>query len=88
MTARWRKTPRPKGLRGIGSNPGYELREGEKVLIRVGAACDMGQFIPKGWYWAGFGQNTSDSLVKTAEQAKANADAWFKANRVLIAAAK
>ncbi len=80
MTARWRKTPRPRGLAGIGFNQGYQLRDGDRVLISVGAACDMGQATPKGWFWAGMGQNSCDQLVKTAEIAKAAADAWYKAN--------
>lgn len=84
MTARWRKTPRPTGLRGIGFNQGYQLRDGEKVLINVNAASDLGSVTPKGWFWAGLGQNSCGKLVKTAEQAKADADAWFKANRATL----
>lgn len=82
MSARWRKTPRPRGLAGIGFNQGFELRDGRYVLLRVSAACNLGEVRPKGWYWAGLGQNSCQSLKNTAELAKADADAWYKAHKV------
>ena len=78
MAARWRKTPRPGGLRNIGFTQGFELTENSKVLLSVNAAYDMGRHIPRGWYWAGLGQNSCQQLCATKEEAKAQADAWFK----------
>jgi hypothetical protein len=74
QVARWRKTPKATGLRAV-----LQRRVGGKVIIRVSWAESFDAKRPKGWYWAGLGHNTSESLVATAEEAKANADAWHKA---------
>lgn len=80
--ARWRKEPRETGLRSIGAGPrGYELRLGDDVILSV--RPDGGNWARplKGWFWVGMGQNTCRSLCATVEEAKAQADAYYKANR-------
>ncbi|WP_454056832.1 hypothetical protein [Cupriavidus sp. Marseille-Q8015] len=79
--ARWRRTPRQRGLAGVIQMRGYQLRVGERVLISVSYASTLGDGANGGWYWAGMGQNTCSQLLKTAEEAKAAADAWYKANK-------
>lgn len=81
MTARWRKEPRETGLRSIGAAPrGYELREGENILLAVRPYGGNWARPLDGWYWVGMGQNTCRRLRATAEEAKAEADAFYKAN--------
>lgn len=84
MAARWRKQPPETGLRSIGARPrGYELRDKGEELMYVSPAGGGWSMDLKGWYWVGFGINTYNTkpLFKTAEEAKADADAYFKANR-------
>lgn len=81
--ARWRKEPHETGLRSIGAQPrGYELHQNGEVLIYVSPAGGGWQAPLKGWYWYGFGVNTYNTkpLFKTAEEAKADADTYYKAN--------
>jgi hypothetical protein len=83
--ARWRKQPSEGGLRSIGQGPrGYELRQDGEVIIAVHAygGSALGGSL-KGWYWYGMGVNTCNTkpLFKTKEEAKADADAHYKANR-------
>lgn len=80
QVARWRRTPRASGLAGIGQMPGYQLRIGQRVIISVSHAASLGS-TPAGWFWYGMGHNTCKQLLKTAEEAKAAADAWYKANK-------
>lgn len=80
--ARWRKEPRETGLRAVGAAPrGYELRRGDDTIMWV--CPDGGNWARplRGWYWVGMGQNTCNDLKATAEEAKAEADAYFKAHR-------
>ena len=83
MSARWRKTPSEGGLRSIGQSPrGFELRDGDEVLIYVSAFGGSALGGPlRGWYWCGFDINTINTkpLFKTKEEAKADATAYFKA---------
>lgn len=82
MAARWRKQPNETGLRSVGQSPrGYELREGGEVIIHVAPSGGGWSNPLRGWYWYGMGQNTHKDLYKTAEEAKANADAYFKKHR-------
>ncbi len=80
---RWRKEPNETGLRSVGQCPrGYELRDGEEILIHVSADGGGWQRPLAGWYWYGADMRGKDSgRFKTAEEAKANADAYFKANK-------
>lgn len=81
-SARWRTTPKAKGLARIGQGPtGVQLRVGTKVLIHVAPAMSYPGRSITGWYWYGFGQNTSGSPCETLEQAKAEAVAFYKANK-------
>ena len=82
--ARWRKEPRETGLRSIGAAPrGYELRVDGEDVLRVRPAGGNWARKLEGWYWVGMGHNTYNEkpLFATAEEAKADADAYFKANR-------
>lgn len=82
QVARWRKTPRETGLRSIGAAPrGYELRLGDDVILWVNPSGGNWARPLEGWYWVGMGQNTSRNLKATAEEAKAEADTFYKANR-------
>ncbi|WP_227461626.1 hypothetical protein [Cupriavidus pauculus] len=81
QVARWRRTPRQRGLAGVIQKRGYQLRIGDRVLISVAYASTLGAGGRGGWYWAGMGQNTGNQLLKTAEEAKVAADAWYKANK-------
>ena len=80
-SARWRTTPKAKGLARIGQGPtGIQLRLGSHVLIHVAPAMAYPGRTITGWYWYGLGQNTSGSACETLEQAKAEATAYYKAN--------
>lgn len=84
--ARWRKQPSEDGLRSIGQAPrGYELRLNGDVLVHV-VACGGGALLGplRGWYWYGFDTNTyrTKPLFETAEDAKADADAFYKSMSV------
>jgi len=84
MTARWRNEPSETGLRAIGQRPrGLQLRENGSVLITVSPYGGGWRGPVAGWYWVayGFDINTCNELASTKEEAKAQADAWFKANR-------
>lgn len=80
--ARWRKQPSETGLRSIGQGPrGYELRLDGEELIHVspiGGGALNGPLL--GWYWYGLGRNTYTERepFKTKEEAKADADAFYK----------
>ena len=82
--ARWRKQPNETGLRSIGQGPrGYELRLDGDVLIHVAAAGGAALNGPlRGWYWCGLDRNTysEGKMFKTKEEAKADADAFYKSN--------
>lgn len=81
-TARWRSTPRRKGLASIGQGPtGIQLREGTKVVIQVAPVLSYPGKQITGWYWYGFGQNTAHAPRETLEEAKADAVAYYKANK-------
>ena len=82
--ARWRKQPHETGLSSVGASPrGYELRIGEEVLIHVAPAGGGWMSDLRGWYWYGMGINTYQKkpLFKSAEEAKADADAFYRANK-------
>ena len=79
--ARWRKQPRETGLRSVGARPrGYELRKDGEDLISVSPAGGGWASPLRGWYWVGYGINTYNTkpLFDTAEDAKADADAYYK----------
>lgn len=85
--ARWRSTPRLKGLAAIGQGPrGVELRANEVTLITVAPHYGGGHRIVTGWYWYGMGQNTCGSPVATLEEAKAQATKFYKDNKDALAA--
>lgn len=80
--ARWRATPKAKGLARIGQGPtGIQLREGTKVVIQVAPALSYPGKQITGWYWYGLGQNTASTLRETLEEAKADAMAYYKSVR-------
>lgn len=86
MTARWRKQPREQGLEGVVQlERGYELREDGKTILSVGPVTKMWGREITGWMFSGSvdGQyvNTFDTPAATKEEAKAQADAWYKAHR-------
>jgi len=81
QVARWRRTPRESGLRAVVQRRGYQLRLGEQVLITVGWTQPYGTAANGGWIWYSMGQNTHATKHRTAEEAKAAADAWYKANK-------
>ncbi len=74
--ARWRKQPNEPG-RVCQSPRGYELRVGGEVVLCV-APLYRGE---GGWYWYGMGQNTCQNPAATKEEAKAQADAFYRANK-------
>lgn len=82
MAARWRKQPNEKGLARVCQSPRVdELWENGKRLMYTAFASkrhghnDM-------WYWVGLGQNTfGKRMFATKEEAKADAAAFYKANR-------
>jgi hypothetical protein len=82
MAMRWAKQPDEKGLAGVCQFPrGWELREHGRVQIAV-APIDRKC---SAWYWYGHGENTSYRPVATAEEAKAQAAAHYKAVRAVSA---
>lgn len=86
MTARWRKQPREQGLAGVCQlERGYELRENGKTILSVGPITSMWGRETLGWMFSGSIDghyvNTFDTPVATKEEAKAQADAWYKAHR-------
>lgn len=86
VTARWRKQPKATGLAGMGQGPrGMQLREGDKLIISV-AVIQAFWDRKTGWYWYGLGKNTSDEPCATMEEAKAQADAYYKAFQKLNSA--
>lgn len=91
MSARWRKTPDERGLASVGQGPrGFELREDGERLIDVNAVGGSWRGPLKGWYWCGLGVNTYNTkpLFPTAEAAKADADAYYKAAKKAIRSTK
>lgn len=78
--ARWRRTPRERGRIAVVQRRGFQLRLGDRVLLTVGWAQPYGAGVNGGWIWYGMGQNAHATRHKTAEDAKAAADAWYKAN--------
>lgn len=78
--ARWRKQPNEGGLRSIGQCPrGFELRLGGEVIIRVWPNGGGWSRPLDGWHWTGLGvTGTGSGKFSTAEEAKANADAYYK----------
>jgi hypothetical protein len=86
VTARWRKQPKATGLAGMGQGPrGMQLREGDKLIISV-AVIQAFWDRKTGWYWYGLGKNTCDEPCATMEEAKAQADAYYKAFQKLNSA--
>lgn len=82
--ARWRKEPHESGLASIGAGPrGYELWKGDEHLISVSAAGGSWRGPLRGWYWCGMGVNTyhTKPLFKTADEAKEDAAAFYKAHK-------
>lgn len=80
-SARWRTTPKAKGLARVGQGPtGVQLRLGEQVLIHVAPAFSCPGRTITGWYWYGLGQNTSGNARETLEQAKTEAAEFYKAH--------
>lgn len=80
--ARWRSTPRQKGLAGIGQGPrGVELTRGGQVIIHVAPVLERERLVT-GWYWYGLGMNTSSSPRGTLEEAKAEANDFYKAQKL------
>lgn len=84
MMMRWRKKPLEKGfgLKFFKGAKGYELCEGNDVLVRVMFDPGWKSVRPPGWFFVGDidgkRMNTCDTLVSTAEEAKENADAWVR----------
>ena len=78
--ARWRRTPREGARVAVVQRRGSQLRLRDKVLLTVGWAQPMGVATNGGWIWYGMGQNTHATMHRTAEDAKAAADAWYKVN--------
>jgi hypothetical protein len=82
MAARWRKEPGLTGLARVVQGPrGYELCENGKRLMWVSFASKRYGHNGK-WYWGGMGQNTFGTrMFDTKEEAKADANAYYKANK-------
>lgn len=80
--ARWRSTPKAKGLARVGQGPtGIQLREGTTVIIQVVPKYAYPYRTREGWYWYGLGQNTCNSPCATIEEAKAEASAFYKTHK-------
>ena len=78
MAKRWRKQPNETGLSRVGQSPrGYELRENNEIIAHVAPRMKNTVTIA-GWYWYGFGQNTSDHLVQTAGECKSQVKEYIK----------
>lgn len=77
--ARWRKEPLGTGLSSVSQTErGLQLREGDEVVLHVDALLSNGRDVV-GWYWYGLGKNTYASPKKTMEEAKIEANAFYKA---------
>jgi hypothetical protein len=82
VTARWRKQPDEKGrARSFQTQRGLQLREGTKVVINVAPYSDSRGRSVDGWYWYGMGRNTCKEPCATIEEAKAQADAFYKESK-------
>ena len=82
MAARWRRQKRATGLAGVCQGTrGFELWDGNECLAHV-AVTNRDRYADGPWYWYGFGQNTCGSPVPTAKEAKAQAMACYKQQRV------
>jgi hypothetical protein len=81
---RWRKKPLEKGfgLKFFKGAKGYELCDGDDVLVRVVWDPGWKSVRPPGWFFVGDidgeRMNTCDTLVSQVEEAKENADAWVR----------
>ena len=83
MAMRWARQPNETGLRRVAQWPrGWELREHGEVQMHV-APLDRRC---SAWYWYGHGKNTCDTPATTAEEAKAQAAAHYKAVRAVVSA--
>jgi len=78
--ARWRQQPKMQGLAGVTQGVrGAELRLGEEVLITVSPIIrGLNASQVSGWYWSGLGKNTARTPKSTLEDAKAEADSYYK----------
>lgn len=89
MAMRWKKNPRPTGLRAAGAGPqGSTLRDGDKEFARAYALRRQHQTI--GWYWVARNdahgvphENTCNEPV--ADEATAKADALAYVRKHLVA---
>ena len=78
MAMRWARQPHETGLRRVVQGPrGWELREHGKVQMHV-APLDRQC---SAWYWYGHGENTASRPAATADEAKRQAAAHYKAAR-------
>ena len=77
MRLRWKKNPRPTGLRRTFSGPrGSKLHDGMIEYARVNAL--RRGFCCVGWYWVAFGVNTCNEPCAEESEAKAQAMAFVK----------
>lgn len=84
--ARWRSTPRLKGLAAVGQGVrGVQLRANDNTLITVAPLYTGDYRTVAGWYWYGMGQNTHASPVATLEAAKAEATKFYQDNKRALA---
>lgn len=80
--ARWRSTPRLKGLAAVGQGiRGVQLRSNDVTLITVAPLYAGDYRTVAGWYWYGMGQNTHASPVPTLEAAKSEATKFYQENK-------
>jgi hypothetical protein len=71
MSLRYRKEPDETGLaRAVQGPRGYELRDGEEVVMRVAPLTGRDRYTIYGWYVYGLGINTVGIPVATADEAK------------------
>ena len=91
MAARWKMNPRVTGLARVTAGPrGSKLYDNGKEVASISALGGGFRGPVTGWYWVcGYGDaliNTCNSPVATAEQAKADALAYYKAKKTALAA--
>jgi len=73
--ARWSKQPSEGGLASVVQGPrGYRLRANGETILSVSSLRRQSN----AWYWYGLGQNTCDAPTKTKDEAKTQADAFYK----------
>ena len=84
MVTRWRRNPPETGLRAVVAGPrGHQLYVNGEPVLSVSAKGGYGRTPVEGWYWYGMGQNTAHAPCPTAEEAKAEAMAFYRASQYL-----